>query len=105
MARTRGDASLPVFAESAKKCLSGGLAGGKMNVMKLKKTTVDEDAPTVVDSGSGGGAFIAARFRNPADDYAPAGATTGEKVCAIIAIVSTLILGAVCAMQYLQYAQ
>ena len=72
--------------------------------MKIKKTTVDAETPAAPENG-GGGAFIAARFRNPADDYAPTGTTTGEKVCAIITIVSTLILGAVCAMQYLQYAQ
>ena len=73
--------------------------------MKIKKTTVDAETAAAQENG-GGGAYIATRFRNPADDdFRPSGTTTGEKVCAIIAIVSTLLLGAVCAMQYLQYAQ
>ncbi len=71
--------------------------------MKIKKTNVG--AETAAEPGNGGGAFIAARFRNPADEYAPAGASAGEKAGAIVAIVSALILGAVLAMQYLQYAQ
>lgn len=65
--------------------------------MKLKKSSVEAAS----ESGSGG-AFIAARFRNPAEEMA-AGPEKGEKAAAIASVVTMLLLAVIAALSYMSW--
>lgn len=67
--------------------------------MKLKKSSVDavqEEAKVV----SGGGAFISARLRNPADELAAQGSGAGDKIGGICAIIATVFLAVITFLMY-----
>ena len=47
-----------------------------------------------------GGAFISARFRNPAEEIAAQGSGTGDKVGGICAILATVFLAVITFLLY-----
>ncbi len=57
--------------------------------MKLKKSTLNEAQG---EGGQGGGAFISARLRNPAEEMAMAPSGKGDVLYGIFAIIATLLL-------------
>ncbi len=65
--------------------------------MKLKKASLEaiEEAKT-----SGSGAFISARLRNPAAEAEARDTDAGDKVGAICAIITTVILAIITFMLY-----
>ncbi|MBQ7190135.1 MAG: hypothetical protein IJR99_12035 [Kiritimatiellae bacterium] len=68
--------------------------------MKLKKSSLEA---VESEAKQGDGAYIAQRFREPSLDdlQASSGSTTGEKVGAIVALITLAILAGICVMQYL----
>ncbi|MDR2849850.1 MAG: hypothetical protein LBW77_04805 [Verrucomicrobiota bacterium] len=69
--------------------------------MKLKKETV-EAVQDEAKAGTGG-AFISARFRNPADEIAAQGSGAGDKIGGICAILATVFLVAITALLYFNW--
>ena len=69
--------------------------------MKLKKSSLEAVESEAKQQGEG--AYIAKRFQEPSLDdlQGSSGSTTGEKVGAIIALITMAILAGICVMQYL----
>ena len=69
--------------------------------MKLKKSSVDAVAEEA--KASGGGAFISARLRNPAEELGGQGDASGEKIGGVLAIVTVAVVGIVTWLLYMNW--
>ncbi len=70
--------------------------------MKLKKSSI-EAAAAESKTAVGGGAFISARLRNPADEIAAQAGSGNDKLGGICALVATVLLVAVTALLYFNW--
>lgn len=70
--------------------------------MKLKKSS-NEPSSEEGKTAAGGGAFISARLRNPADEIAAQGGSGKDTLGGICAIVATLLLLAITALLYFNW--
>jgi len=69
--------------------------------MKLKKSTLNEVEAAAASGNQQQGAYIASRFRNPAEEGpVKSGSDKAGLICAILA---TLILAAITALLYLNW--
>lgn len=67
--------------------------------MKLKKSSLDAAEETKT-AGGGGGAFISARLRNPAEEQAAQGSGDADKIGGVCAIITAVILAIITFMLY-----
>lgn len=70
--------------------------------MKLKKSSL-EQVEAEVATQQPGGAFISARYRNPAEEAPVEVSNTGDKIGMICAVLTTIILIAITAMLYMNW--
>ena len=70
--------------------------------MKLKKSSLEQVEAEVANQQSGG-AFLSARFRNPAEVAPVAVSSTAEKIGMICAVLTTIILIAISTMLYMNW--
>ena len=71
---------------------------GKLPYMKLKKSS--GDAVQEEAKPASGGAFLSARFRNPAEEVAAQSSGAGDKVGGICAILATVFLAVITFLLY-----
>ena len=69
--------------------------------MKLKKSTMESVSDEA--KSAGGGAFISARLRNPADEIASRGDQSSDVVGGICAIFATVFMLAIAVMLYFNW--
>ena len=69
--------------------------------MKLKKSTAD--AVMEESKSASGGAFISARLRNPAEELAAQGKSSGDLVGGVCAILATVLLVAITALLFFNW--
>ncbi len=69
--------------------------------MKLKKSS-NEAAPEEAKS-AGGGAFISARLRNPANELAAQSSGSSDMIGGVCAIVATVMLVVITALLYMNW--
>lgn len=62
-----------------------------------------EAAPEEAKSAGGGGAFISARLRNPADEVAAQSKGAGDLVGGICAIIATVMMLIITALLYVNW--
>ena len=70
--------------------------------MKLKKSSMDEVTEEAKSIG-GGGAFISARLRNPADEIAAQSTGTSDTIGGICAIVATVMMLVITVLLYMNW--
>ena len=70
--------------------------------MKLKKSSLEQVEAEVANQQPGG-AFLSARFRNPAEEMPVSVSDPGDKAGLICAVLTTFILIAITAMLYLNW--
>ncbi len=69
--------------------------------MKLKKSSVDAAAEEV--KAAGGGAFISARLRNPAEELGVQSSSKADMVGGVCAIIAFFLMVAVTAILYVNW--
>ena len=72
-----------------------------MTLMKLKKSSIE--AVTEEAHAAGGGAFISARLRNPADELAAQSAGGSDTVYGVCAIIATVAMAVATALLYMNW--
>ena len=70
--------------------------------MKLKKPS-SEAAPVEAVSSGGGGAFISARLRNPAEELAAQSTGSGDTIYGVCAIIATVVMAIATALLYMNW--